>query len=46
MKETYTCTCGEKFHSKEELKAHNLKIHGDEMAEAVDSMKPDQDTSK
>ncbi len=42
MNDTYTCSCGEIFESKEELKEHNLETHGDEMAEKVDQMEPDQ----
>ena len=39
---TYTCKCGETFNSKDELKAHNKEKHGDEMAEEVDAMEPDE----
>jgi len=37
--------CGEKFEKKEDLKIHNKKAHGDEMSEAVDQMKSDQQKS-
>lgn len=36
--EKYTCACGHITHSKDELKQHNLEVHGDEKAEAVDQM--------
>lgn len=42
MNETFTCVCGETFESRDDLKKHNLKAHGDEMADEVDRMEPDQ----
>lgn len=43
--EKYTCSCGHVTHSKSELKKHNLEVHGDEMAAAVDKMPNELSTS-
>ena len=36
--EQYTCSCGHVTHSRVELKQHNLEVHGDAKASAVEKM--------